>query len=106
MKLELRPKERTLTGHLAKAVAATGGAHWKAESETGDLDWIIMLPGPRYGHLELKRLNERPRLSQETRMDELRALGAYVGWTDSKAGVDAFLRGLAKQAPQTPVSWL
>lgn len=100
MALDLRPRERGLNVVLTEELQKRQGAHWKTESIAGDTDWLIVLPGPRYGHLELKRRDEKPKQHQLDRIAELRAMGAYAGWTNSRAGVVAFLDGLAQQTPQ------
>lgn len=99
-------RESDLVEYLTgKALAPWPGSRaFKVSGKGGDWDRLVMLvvPGvawPAYGHLELKRPGERvKRADQVERGQELQAVGAYAGWTDSKAGIDAFLLGLQAHA--------
>ncbi len=96
-------KEADLVEYLTGAALRPwpGSRAFKVAGKNGDNDRLVMLivPGyarPGYGHLELKDRGERvERANQVQRLHELQEVGAYAGWTNSKAGIDAFLAGLA-----------
>lgn len=88
-------KEISVEEYLAERVRALGGWTFKfvPVSFVGVPDRIILLPGGRCGFLELKRPGgPPPRANQLGWVKRLQALGFPATWTDSKFGVDHFLR--------------
>lgn len=94
-KLEHRIKELNLENYLIKSVEEAGGRCEKW-GMFGWPDRMIFLPGGRSGYLELKRPDgdEEPTPLQYRRIETLNRLGQVADWTNSKEGVDAFIKRL------------
>ena len=86
-------KEVVVEQYLARRCRAEKGWALKLVpvSWAGLPDRLVLLSLGRMGFLELKRPGEKPSGRQTWWIGELRRLGYQAGWTDSKAGVDAFL---------------
>lgn len=93
--MELTERESNLEGHLRRQVGTLGGLVIKLGYD-GWTDDIVVLPRGRVGFLELKKRGEEPEPHQAIRMEQLADRGAYVGWANTRSGIDRFLSGLRK----------
>ena len=73
-------RERDVERALVKAAQARGGIcpKWVSPGLDGVPDRIVLLPGGRFGFVELKAPGERPRPLQVARLGQLERLGYKV----------------------------
>lgn len=85
--------ERDIEKYLVTRVKALGGRSykWVSPGNVGVPDRIVLLPDGRIIFVELKQPGKKPTAVQRVVMDQIRSLGFYVTWTDSKEGVDEIL---------------
>lgn len=57
-------------------------------------DRLVVLPGGKIAFVELKAPGKQPTPLQQKKMQELKSLGAFCTWTDSRKGVDQILKEL------------
>lgn len=86
-------KESAIETYLINRVAALGGFTRKVtyQGRTGAPDRWCFFPNGLLLIIELKRLQEYPSPLQNQEITDLRSMGQFVYWTNSKLGVDDIL---------------
>ena len=88
--------ERGLSAWLVSEVEALGGVSIRLMPQAGKgiPDWLVVMPGPKYVFIELKRPDGKGKASKVQRWlrRQLLQLGAKSIISDSKADISAILR--------------
>lgn len=100
-------REREIEQYLVDIVEGMGGRAFKFVSPgcTGVPDRVVVLPGGKVGFLELKAPGGKPRKEQEYRIRQLRELGCWAGFADSREDVNRFLHCMAPGIPVQDGAW-